>query len=269
MQSYSIDEAYFSALEIAKRLRLELRSGDVISFSRGGEPAASILYLASLHAGVDVRLASAVELSYHLLPYAEKGRVIIFSPKRDTRAISAAISASILGAQVVFVAPDQGAAVEERLKMREIERIVIGGRSPIMSSSLLAALSAPRLMGFREERVRKELSLLNEALHWLKDILKGLEGVLFNAVLYTPVTRAGAYYYKHAAGCAEPAPLESLAEMSAERILLLYSSVEEMDYRDVLSSRPPQASALRIDADPVTASIYSVIAAAIIAGRVV
>lgn len=268
MPSFS-DEAYLRALRGVEGLRIEVRGGDIISFSRGGEPAANILYIASLHAGMDVRLASAVELSYHLLPYAERSRAIIFSPRRDLRAVSAAIAASILGAEVIFVAPPQGANVEERLEMRGVERVTLPEQSPMISSSFLAAMSAPKLMGFRESRVRGELAALSEALTWLRAGAERLRGASFEAVLYTPVTKAGAYYLRHASGCSEPAPLEALPELRASRALAMYSSLEESEYRDVLSSLPPWVEPLRVDADPVTASLYSVILSAIISDRLI
>ncbi|MEN2999073.1 MAG: hypothetical protein ABDH61_00600 [Acidilobaceae archaeon] len=270
MLSSELKEQFSRALAVSRALRLEIREGDLIVFSRGAEPPAFIAYLASLHAGLNVSIASTTEASLHILPYSERSRVLVFSSaQKDNRAVSAAITASLLGSQAVLVAPPQPQALEERLEARGVERVKLPSSATLMTSSLLAIRSAPKLMGFREARVRGEIEALEDALEWAWGELQGLKRRDYDLIAYSPSTRPGAYYYREA-GKGEPVPIEAIPALSEGAALALYSSVEEGEYREIMiSPRKAEAEFLPINADPVMAAFYSVLYASLLSGKVI
>ncbi|MCS7107635.1 MAG: hypothetical protein NZ902_06005 [Acidilobaceae archaeon] len=270
MLSSELREQFSRALQAAKALKIEIRERDLIVYSRGAEPPAFISYIASLHAGLEVTVASTAEASVHILPYSERPRALIFSTsQKDSRAVSAAITASLSGSQAILIAPPQPPLLEERLEVRGVERVKLPTAAPVMTSSLLALMSAPRLMGFRDNRVREEIAALESALEWSSKGLEGLRGG-YDLIAYSPTTRAGAFYYRDATGKREPVPIEALPALRDGRALALYSSAEEGEYREIMTSpRRAEAEFLSINADPVMAALYSVLYAALLAGKVI
>ncbi|MCX8196001.1 MAG: hypothetical protein N3F67_02855 [Acidilobaceae archaeon] len=272
MQSSELRQQYSKALQAARAFKLELREGDVIVYSRGAEPPAQIAYIAALHAGMSVYLASTAEASLHMLPYAERPRAVVFSASpKDNRAVSAAITASLLCSEALLVAPPQPPALEERLEARGVGRLKLPHEAPLMTSSALALLSAPKLMGLREGRVRGEIEALESAYEWALGLLQGLRRRSYDLIAYSPSTKSGAYYYSHALSGPEPVPIEALPSLKeGASALALYASAEEWEYREVmLSPRRAEAEFLAINSDPVTASFYSVLLASLLAGKLI
>jgi hypothetical protein len=72
--------------------------------------------------------------------------------------------------------------------------------------------------------------------------------------------------------CGVPIPLEAILQVDMDRSIIYASAVEIHDYKDILSI--PRRGLNRdllvqINSDPVTAGLYSVLAAFLITGRAI
>jgi len=246
----------------------------LVVYTRGSEPPAYTLYTASLHAGLKPRVASAVEASVHLLPYRDVDSTVIFTVNpRDSRALNTAITAAILGVKVTLVTPQLHEAYEERVRAQGVDIVKIQSRHPLLAMTIAAVRWTPKLMGFREGRVREEISNLQTALRWVYESYRGVveKRARYDTIAYTPSTRPGAYYYCRAAGCLEPLPLDAITELpQGARVLAIQTTAEEHAYRDVILAAKTQGVELdivTINTDPVTASLYSVLLALLLTGK--
>jgi len=269
MQLYDIEKCYLEALRGAEELpHISLGEGTLIAYSRGAEPPAYTLYTATLHAGLRTRIASAVEASVHLLPYRDQDRVVVFTLNpRDPRALNTAITAALLGVKVTLITPPLHEAYEERVRVHDVEVVKVESRYPLLAMTAAALMWTPRLMGFREGRIRGEISSLKDALKWVyesyKELVEG--GAGYEIAAYTPSTRPGAYYYCRATGCREPIPLEAVAELPRGlKVLGLLTTAEEHAYRDLIllaKTQGVQVEVATFNTDPVTATLYSTLLA--------
>ncbi|MCC6061303.1 MAG: hypothetical protein LM578_07240 [Desulfurococcaceae archaeon] len=269
MQLYDVERYYLEALREAEELpQIHVGEGTLIAFSRGAEPPAYTLYIATLHAGLKTRIASATEASVHLLPYKDQDRMVLFTlnPK-DTRALNTVITAALLNVKVTLVTPPLHEAYEERVRMHDVEVVGIASKHPLLTMTIASLRWTPKLMGFREERVRGEISNLRDALKWIHETYKDTveSGARYEIAAYTPSTRPGAYYYCRATGCHEPLPLEAVAELPrGAKILGLLTTTEEHAYKDLLllaRTQGIQLDTVTFNTDPVTATLYSTLLA--------
>lgn len=269
MQLSEVEECYLRALRDAIQLPgVFVEEGALIVYTRGSEPPAYTLYIASLHAGLKTRIASAVEASVHLLPYRDVSSTIVFTLNpRDSRALNTAITASLLGAKTTLVTPQPHEAFEERARAHGVEIVKITSKHPLLAMSIAALRWIPKLMGFREGRVREEISSLQTALTWVYERYKEIieRGSVYDLVAYTPATRPGAYYYCRAVECTEPIPMDALSELpQGARVLALETTAEEHAYKDVLVNarmRGVNVDIVSLNTDPVTATLYSILVA--------
>ena len=271
MQLYDIEKYYLEALEEARTLpHISPSEGTLIAYSRGAEPPAYTLYIATLHAGLKTRIASVVEASIHLLPYRDQDKVIIFMLNpRDSRALNTAITATLLGVKVTLITPPLHEAHEEKARIHNVEVVSVKSRYPLLTMTIAALTWTPRLFGFREGRIRGEISDLGDALKWVyenyKELLKDSE---YEIVAYPPSTKPGAYYYCRARGCIEPIPLEAVIELPrGSKVLGLLTTTEEHTYRDVILLAKTQGVQLNIatfNTDPVTTTLYSTLLALVV-----
>lgn len=267
-----IEEYYLSSLREATRLPSAfVGEGALIVYARGGEPPAYTLYIATLHAGLKSRVASAVEASTHILPYRDVDRMILFTLNpRDSRALNTVITASLLGVKTTLVSPPLHEAHEEKIRMYDVEIIKVDSKYPLLTMTIAALHWTPKLMGFREGRIRGEISSLQGALRWVYenyvDVVE--RGDQYDMVAYTPSTRPGAYYYARAKGIPEPLPLEALNELPRDmRVLAMMTTTEEHSYRDLILSAKTQGVTLELvtmNTDPITATLYSMLLALLI-----
>ncbi len=270
--SSSPEDAYKEALSQAKTWeRPRIREDTLIVATPDALPAAQILYMGCLHAGVKCTLSDPTLASMSILPYREIASIIAFTTqKRSLRVVNLAETASLLGTDVTVVGPKMHPAVEERLESLGVHLITL--KDPLLlSMSILATLWIPRLMGTREERVRRELEELSTALEWVKGKIRFPVPIGENSrspPLYTPMTAPGSYYHCIALRCGIPVPLDAYSFMPHGDILYI-SGVELHNYKDVMSFRGPPVptqGVILIDSDPVTVGLYSVVAALLITG---
>ncbi|MEM1640221.1 MAG: hypothetical protein QXN05_05685 [Acidilobaceae archaeon] len=276
--SQSLEEfkkAYYAVLSVAKKLegKVSVTEGSLIAYTRGAEPPASVLYISSTHAGLNVSLVDIVELSLHIIPYRDCESVIVFSSRqKDPRAVNAVIASSILGAKSTLVAPRMHEAYEERLRLHNVNRVMIDSPSPLLTMSLAALIWRPKLMGFRDERIKKELMSLDSALEWLIEGYSFVVERSYTTALYTPATMAGAYYYCIAVKSCNPLPLDALEDSPPKgRLLVMVTSLERKEYEELLKSvrNKAELDIVEFNVDPVTASLYSVLLAFLASGRAV
>lgn len=278
MLSYSeIDKKYQAALDRARGLpKPGLGRDSIIVATYDSMPAARILYMGCLHAGLPCTLAEPTLASVSITPYRETGSVVAFtSNPKSLRIVNLAEAASILGLDVWVVAPSLHPAVRERLESAGAE-IILTGDPGLLTMSIAATLWVPKLMGAREARFRAELEELGSALEWLaggavQGYMEMRSEGLSKPPLYTPIAAPGAFYHCVALRCGVPIPLEAAALSGYQGSIVYASSVEIHDYRDILSSpgRVSRRLLIQIGSDPVTAGLYSVLAAALVTGRVV
>ncbi len=269
MQLYDIERYYLEALEGAERLpQISISEGTLIAYSRGAEPPAYTLYIATLHAGLKTRIASAVEASIHLLPYRDQDRMVILTLNpRDSRALNTAITAAILGTRVTLVTPPLHEAYEERVRLHDVEVVRVESKYPLLTMTIAALRWTPKLMGFREGRVRGEISDIKNAFKWVYETYKDSieSGAVYETIAYTPSTRPGAYYYCRAIGCREPLPLEAIVELPrGVKVLGLLTTTEEQAYRDLIllaRTQGVQVDTVTFNTDPVTTTLYSTLLA--------
>ncbi len=273
-----IERAYSEALSAAHGLeRPKLGDDPVIAYGRRAKPAAYTLFLAYSHAGLRATLAPATLASVHIMPYRETGPLIIYAlDPKDLRALNAAMAATHLGLHVYDVAPPMHEAVEEQLDHLGVERIRLPKQAPPLLTMVLASLLwAPPMMGARRERVRAEVEALESALEWVARSLHGqLEAARSLAgarPAYTPTTLPGAYYHAVASG-RDPLPLEEAEPRRGEEIVAYVAGVERHDYRDTLlyaRVRGAKIVEVPVNTDPVTATVYSTLAALLITGKII
>jgi hypothetical protein len=172
------------------------------------------------------------------------------------------------------VSPGMHPAYEERLEELGAEHIRLR-RHPVLSMTLAALTWVPRMQGFREERLRAEIEAIGDALSWVSERYsreigeaRGLLGAQGFTAYHTPTGSPGAYYLARVAGARE-APLESAPALRAPGVAFA-ASIEEASYRDVILAARVRGARLAVivfNTDPVTAGVYSVLAAALIAGE--
>ncbi len=272
------ERAYAEALSAAKTLPAPRLADDtIVVYGRGGLAPAHTLYISLLHAGLRAQLAPATEASVHVLPYRETGPVVIYTrDPRDLRALNAAMAATHLGLRVSLVAPRLHEAVEEQLDVLGVERILVPGKAPpLLTMTVASVIWTPQLMGAREARVRAEIDALHEALDWVSRAFHGVLPAAREAAgappLYTPTTLPGAAYHGEAVG-ERPLPLEEADSLARGDAAVAYvAGVERHDYKDVLMRarlRGVRIVEIPLDTDPVTATLYSVLAAMLVTGRI-
>ncbi|MDP8002817.1 MAG: hypothetical protein RAK17_01310, partial [Caldisphaera sp.] len=159
-----------NSLEIARSLKKpEIKDNALIVSDTSSRPAAKILYISLLNSGYSPFLYTPAEISVYVLPYNEKySNIIIFSSsQKDSRAVHAAEVATIMNYNVTFISPNMNEALEERLDYLKVNRIKINSENPVITMSLASLIWSPPLMGFREDRIRKEISEIGSSYDWL------------------------------------------------------------------------------------------------------
>ncbi len=281
MQSSSVKEAFREALREARSSERPRLSGEVIvAASPGAEPPARVLYLGVLHSGSRSVYTRPSEAALHFMPYRDfDATLVVFTlDPKDTRALHAVEAAVNLGVSAYVVAPRLHPAYEERLRELGSGYVRIESRSPLLAMTLAALHWVPDMQGFRRERFRAEVESLDDAAEWveenygreLEEAREAVSGGGGLAAYYTPTGYAGARYLSLALGT-RTAPLEEAPKIGSPGVAFM-ASVEEPSYRDVLLSarvRGLKLHVININTDPVTAGIYSVIAAALIAGKAI
>ncbi len=267
----SPEEAYKIALEAAKELPRPKLEGEVlVAYTGEAEAPARIMYMALTHSGSRSLIAHSVEAARHIAPYRDLDTVLVYSPSgRDPRGLGLAETASLMGARnVVLVAPELHPAYREKAEMLGVNLVEIPSSAPPILTMALASLYwAPRQMGPRAGRLEAELGELSTALDWVRETLKPNPEYSVLQALYTPAAKPGAIYHCTSTGCS-PQPLESVLSMRRGVEAIAYStSVDEQDYRDVIASykaRGVRLHVIRINTDPITAGLYSMLSALLI-----
>lgn len=268
-----MEKAFKTALAAAKSLGEPRLGGEVlVAYTGPAEAPARILYTALTHSGARTLLAPAVEAARHIAPYRDLDTVIVYSHTgRDPRSLALAETATLLGAgKVYLVAPPLHPAYRERAESLGVEVIELPGEAPPLLTMALASLHwAPRQMGGRAARLEAELEELHTALEWVSEALGPSPGYRGLQPYYTPAAKPGAIIHCLPQGCV-PRPLEDLlAQPRGSNGLAYITTVEEQDYRDVLSShtaRGLRLETIRINTDPITAGLYSMLAAMLVQG---
>ena len=276
--SYSeAERRYHQAVNTARSLpRARLSEDTVIVSTYDAIPPARILYTNCLHAGLRCSLLEPSYASVSLIPYRETGNIIVFTRNpRSLRVVNLAEASSLLGLEVTVVTPPPHPAVRERLESVGAEVIEVEEPS-LLVMSIASALWTPKLMGAREERVRAELEDLPSALRWVEEKMRvrlsSLREVNPRPPLYTPIAAPGAYYHCLALRCGAPLPVEAVLSVDLEPSIIYLSSVELHDYRDLLTIPKKgidKGLIVEVNADPVTAGLYSVLAAVLITGMMI
>ncbi len=280
MHSFNeLEKIYHQALSHAKTLpELEIGEETIIVSTTRAIPAAKTLFTGILHSGKTAIFSMPTEAMYHLIPYRETGNLIVYYMEpRSLRIVGIAESAGLLGLETTFIGPRMHPAVRERVEQQGAQIIEVTNQYPLLTMSIYSLLRVPRLLGARDERFRAEIDELDSALAWVNEWIQPIfnkidaEGNRLNLqIFYTPITEPGAYYYYNITGV-YPRPLDTL-DPAREKGLVMISSVEELTYKDILvqySMRYGTASVVRIDTDPVTASLYSILATIMLTGKIV
>ncbi|MEB3765835.1 MAG: hypothetical protein GSR77_06715 [Desulfurococcales archaeon] len=274
MHSYKeLEESYRKALERAKALpRIPIGDETIIVSTTRARAAARILYMGILHSGKQVFLSTPTETMYHLLPYRETGKVIVFNDEpRSLRIVGLVESAGLLGVEITIITPRLHPAVNERVQQQNAEIIEVPDKDPLLTMALYALLNTPSLMGTRQDRFQGELDHLDSALEWMRDKITAEETRLVEdseTLYYTPATEPGGYYYYALTG-KYPLPLDALIPGKAKGLVIL-TGVEELTYKDIIMQyriRGGQKRILKIDTDPITAGLYSILAVILLTGR--
>ncbi|MEB3759225.1 MAG: hypothetical protein GSR81_00050 [Desulfurococcales archaeon] len=274
MHSYEeLEKSYSKALERAKALpRIQIGDETIIVSTTRARAAARILYMGILHSGKQVFLSSPTEAMYHLLPYRETGKVVVFNDEpRSLRIVGLAESAGLLGAETTIITPSLHPAVKERIQQQNAELIEVPDKDPLLIMALYALLNTPSLMGSRQERFQAELDHLDSALEWMRDKITVEEPRLLEnseTLYYTPATEPGGYYYYALTG-KYPLPLDALMPGKAKGLVII-TGVEELTYKDIIMQyriRGGQRRILKIDTDPITAGLYSILAVILLIGK--
>lgn len=270
-------EAILEAIRGARRLDgPPIRDDAIITYTWDAKPAAHILYLALLHAGLRATLAHAALASVHIVPYRETGTVVAYtSSDRDVRVVNIAMAASALGLEVYVVGPEMHPAVEETLDQTGAKRITVPGENPLLTMMVASLLWRPRLLGAREERVRGEVEALPEALEWVesrysREIEQASQGG-YDGILYTPSIEAAALYHSMLTGIPASPLDEVVRTRPSSRYLAYIAGVDEHNYRDLLlkaSLSQVKIARVMVDTDPVTLNIYGAMIASLALGRV-
>ncbi|MCE4601619.1 MAG: hypothetical protein F7B18_00370 [Desulfurococcales archaeon] len=264
-------EAYKRALDTAQGLPRPRLEGEVlVAYTGAAEAPARILYTALTHSGSKALIAHAVEAARHIVPYRDIDTVLIYSPSgRDPRTLSLAETASLVGGgRVALVTPQMHPAYREKAESLGVDLVELTSRAPPILAMALASLYwAPKQMGPRAGRLEAEVGELASALEWAIETLGANPGHAGLEALYTPAAKPGAIYHCAATGCM-PRPLEAVLSMhrGAEAVAYM-TSVDEQDYRDVTAShtaRGIKLHVIRINTDPITAGLYSILAALLI-----
>ena len=279
--SEGIQDEFLKSLKWARsHEKLPISHKTLLVASPGSEPPAYILYLGSQHSGSPARLLSPSEATLHYLPYnTDVDKIIGFTTNpKDFRMIRLAETASTLNIEMLLVSPEMHPAYEERLEMLGVKRVK-PPKPHVLSMSILSLLSIPRPHGERAKRLEEELDALGDAVEWVaeryRDQLSAAKSFRGAAIAYTPATKPGAVYHCMAIGdCSRLIPLESSLTVLSHggREVIVYSTtVEEGDYKDVVTQLAARAnmSNIRFNTDPLTATIYSMIAAILITNKLI
>ena len=277
MPSSSLSEAYKEALEEARRLKgPRVGDGSLIASSGPAEAAGLTLYMASLHAGARTSYSTTAEAAVHVIPYRHdiEGVIVFTADPKDSRVLGLAEAGSAMELEIVVVGPEMHGAYEARLEELGVERVIVEGAAPLLSMMIAALHWAPRMMGQREERYRRELEELGSAMEWASerygDSIGRASRAPHKTVYYTPSTRPSAVYYKALNPGSRAAPLEE-APSAGDGGVVFMASVEEPLYRDVLLAcrvRGVRLEEFKINTDPVTAPVYAAIIASLLAGSI-
>ncbi len=266
-----IEAGYLEALEAARRKpRPGLGRDVVIAYTGPGKAAAHTLYLAMTHAGVEATLAHATVASVHILPYRETGTVVAFTlDDRDARIVNLAMAARLLGSEAYIISPRPHPAVEEAIESTGATIIELESTAPLAESVITSLLWRPPLMGAREERMRREIEALDSAAEWACERYGDLADTEPGPAYYSPTALPAGVHHRVLGYDARPLEDVAVARRGEEAIVYL-AGVEEHDYKDLLFRARINGARLRvarIDTDPVTGSLYSLLAAAVHTGR--
>lgn len=270
--SSDLDNILLDAFKEAGGLpKVDLDGEVLITYTWRAKPAALTLYFSLIHSGRKPFLAHSALASVHIIPYRDVYRIIAFTAEeKDARTVNLAMASSSLGIETVVVGPRMHPAIEETLDSLGSERIVVSGRSPLLTMMAASLYWRPRLMGAREERVSSEISHIESAVDWVRDRynkeITAISRDSFDEVYHTPSIEAGAIYHSFLAG-SRVYPLDNLAIARGPRkILVFVAGVDEHNYKDILlasSLKGVKLLKVLIDTDPVTLNIYSAMLSAL------
>lgn len=243
----------------------------VVASCMGGEPWAAQLSLALHHSGVRAVRMTCVEASIHVLPYSSGGeRVVAFSSSsRDTHLAQLANAASALGVRVTAYGPPPHPAYEDMLRELGVEYniVEVGSWSGIVALLLATILWAPRPWESRRIRLDRELSTLSDSVNWVEEEYKDFIAELargLDCLCYAPSTEPAVRLLRRITKHNMlVAPLHDIEGFRGRRVAAVYSSAEEHAYRhQILSAKLRGVSVVdvRVNTDPLTASLYVVIA---------
>ncbi|GAB6148527.1 hypothetical protein [Stetteria hydrogenophila] len=249
----------------------------LIVYTPGAEPPAHQLYLAYLHAGRRALLAGAAEAALHVLPYREDApAVVVFTDGgKSALTVVAAEQAAMLGAETYIVGPELHPVYEEKLGMLGVERVTVKGRHPVMAATLAALEWAPRPLGARAARLRRELDSLPSAAEWVverfREQIEAIAGEQPGAVYYTPAMAPAAFYLARLAGeaggsrpCVEPLQYLDEARRGVPAVAM-YTELERHALREKVMAarvRGVKFVEVAVNTDPLTAGIYGMLLSA-------
>ncbi len=281
MLSSELKDKVAAAISSARSLpRPKVVDGTLIISSLSAMPSARLLYNAVATLGMQATLAGPTEASVLLMPYRDFNSVIVFAlAPRDSRSLRAAEEAAMMGMETYFVSPRMDESIEQRLKLHDnISRITVPGEAPLLTMMAASALWAPLPSSSRGERLRGELGSLDSALEWVSgryaDAIASASRLESYDVAYTSATQPGALYLCRVSNrCAAAYIIDEVSEayskLSAQGIVLLTTTAEDHDYRDVelmLSMRRANVIKIELNVDPVTAGLYAAFVAVALGG---
>lgn len=281
MQYNDLKEELIKSINIAKSLKKpELGENLLIISDYNSRPAGKILYIALLTSGKRASLLTPTEAVEYALPYYESfDNVIIFSSNpRDSRSVHAAEVSRLMNLDVEFISPKMNDTLEERLDYLGVRRKIVDGNTPIITMSIASLLWIPKDLEDRYERIKKEIDDLGNSYEWLIDkynfSLEKIRGINEEFVLlYTPSTESGAIYaYNLLQNCSFILPIEFVSNKIKKRSILLTSSVDSSDFKDLILMFKMNYSGneiIEFNTDPITAGIYSMLFISLISNKLI
>ncbi len=279
MQYNDLKNSLIKAINVAKSIKKpEIKDNILIISDYLSRPTGKILYIGLLSSGKKATLLTPTEAVLYSLPYYENfNKAIIFSMNsKDSRSVHAAEVAKVMNLDVEFISPKMENALEERLEYLGVKRILIETEFPIITSSIASLLWIPSDLGERYERIKKEIDELEGSIDWLNEKYRSnIEKIKkLNedfAIFYTPSTEAGAIYaYNIMQNCAFALPIEFLKNKIKYRKILLTSSVDSSDFKDLILMFKIDYSGnelIEFNTDPITVGLYSMLFISLISNK--
>ncbi|AFZ70383.1 hypothetical protein Calag_0628 [Caldisphaera lagunensis DSM 15908] len=279
MQYNELKNNLIKAIDVAKSMKKpEIEDNILIISDYISRSAGKILYIGLLSSGKKATLLTPTEAVLYSLPYYENfNKTIIFSMNpKDSRSVHAAEVSRVMNLEVEFISPKLDDTLEERLKYLGVKRIFINSEWPIITSSIASLLWIPKDLGERYERIKKEMDNLEGALDWLNEKYKSnIERIKkINeefAIFYTPSTEAGGIYaYNILQNCAFALPIEFLKNKIKYRKILLTSSVDSSDFKDLIIMFKIDYTGnelIEFNTDPITVGLYSMLFISLISDK--